>query len=90
LQRFSQRFYEGKQTGQLISWAINNTNLFEQLIYYTIPDVIVNIITSFGISAVLFTQPNVDNLGSSIISMERGVSHGEFLWIINIPQQSSR
>ncbi len=55
LQRLSLRFYEDKQTGQLMSRVINDTDLFEQLISHAVPDVIVNIITLFGVSAVLFT-----------------------------------
>ncbi len=55
LQRLSLRFYEDKQTGQLMSRVINNSDLFEQLISHAIPDVLVNVITLVGVSAVLFT-----------------------------------
>lgn len=54
LQRLSLRFYEDKQTGQLMSRVINDTDLFEQLIAHAIPDVLVNVITLVAISAVLF------------------------------------
>ena len=55
LQRLSLRFYEDKQTGQLMSRVINDTDLFEQLIAHAVPDVLVNAITLLGVSAVLFS-----------------------------------
>jgi len=54
LQRLSLRFYEDKQTGQLMSRVINDTDLFEQLIAHAIPDVFVNLITLIAISVMLF------------------------------------
>ncbi len=53
LQRLSLHFYEDKQTGQLMSRVVNDTDLFERMIAHAIPDVFVNIITFFGITAVL-------------------------------------
>jgi ATP-binding cassette subfamily B protein len=55
LQALSLRYYEDKQTGQLMSRVINDTELFEQLISHAIPDVVVNLITLFGVSAVLLS-----------------------------------
>lgn len=55
MQRLSLHFYEDKQTGQLMSRVINDTDLFEQLISHAVPDVVVNLITLVGVSAVLFT-----------------------------------
>ncbi len=55
LQRLSLRFYEDKQTGQLMSRVINDTDLFEQLISHAVPDVLVNIMTLVGVSIVLFS-----------------------------------
>jgi len=55
LQRLSLRFYEDKQTGQLMSRVINDTDLFEQLISHAVPDVTVNVITLVGVSAVLLS-----------------------------------
>jgi ATP-binding cassette subfamily B protein len=55
LQRLALRFYEDKQTGQLMSRVINDTDLFEQMIAHAVPDVFVNVITLLGVSAVLFT-----------------------------------
>jgi ATP-binding cassette subfamily B protein len=53
LQRLSLRYYEDKQTGQLMSRVINDTDLFEQLIAHAVPDVMVNILTLIGVSIVL-------------------------------------
>ena len=55
MQRLSLRFYEDKQTGQLMSRIINDTDLFEQFIAHAVPDVLVNFITLVGVSAVLFS-----------------------------------
>jgi ATP-binding cassette subfamily B protein len=55
LQALSLRYYEDKQTGQLMSRVINDTELFEQLISHAIPDVIVNLITLVGVTLVLIT-----------------------------------
>lgn len=54
MQRLSLRFYEDKQTGQLMSRVINDTDLFEQLIAHAVPDVLVNAITLIGVSVILF------------------------------------
>jgi ATP-binding cassette subfamily B protein len=54
MQRLSLRFYEDKQVGQLMSNVVNDTDLFEQLISHAIPDVVVNFVTLFGVTAVLF------------------------------------
>jgi ATP-binding cassette subfamily B protein len=53
LQALSLRYYEDKQTGQLMSRVINDTELFEQLISHAVPDVVVNIITLVGVSVIL-------------------------------------
>ncbi len=55
LQRLSLAFYEDKQTGQLMSRVVNDTRLFEQLIAHAIPDVLVNLLMLFGVSAVLIS-----------------------------------
>ncbi len=53
LQALSLRYYEDKQTGQLMSRVINDTELFEQLISHAVPDVFVNLITLVGVTAIL-------------------------------------
>jgi ATP-binding cassette subfamily B protein/subfamily B ATP-binding cassette protein MsbA len=55
MQRLSLRFYEDKQVGQLMSNVVNDTDLFEQLIAHAIPDVVVNVVTLFGVTAVLLS-----------------------------------
>lgn len=53
MQRLSLRFYEDKQIGQLMSNVVNDTDLFEQLISHAIPDIVVNLLTFIGVTAVL-------------------------------------
>ena len=55
LQRLSMRFYEDKQTGELMSRLINDTRLFEQLIAHAIPDIMVNVLSLIAVSAVLLS-----------------------------------
>jgi ATP-binding cassette subfamily B protein/subfamily B ATP-binding cassette protein MsbA len=54
LQRLTLRFYEERQTGQLMSRVINDTDLFEALIAHAIPDVAVNMLTLIAVSVMLF------------------------------------
>jgi len=54
LQRLSLRFYADKQTGQLMSRVVNDTELFEQLIAHAIPDIMVNVLTFVGVAIVLW------------------------------------
>ena len=56
LQRLSLRFYEDKQTGQLMSRMVNDSDMFEKLIAHAIPDVLVNVLTLIGVSVVLFAM----------------------------------
>jgi ATP-binding cassette subfamily B protein len=56
LQRLSLRFYEGTQTGQLMSRMVNDSELLEQLIAHAIPDVLVNVLMLVGVTAVLFSM----------------------------------
>jgi ATP-binding cassette subfamily B protein/subfamily B ATP-binding cassette protein MsbA len=56
LQRLSLRFYEDKQTGQLMSRMINDSDLLEQLIAHAIPDVLVNVLMLVGVTAVLVSM----------------------------------
>ena len=56
LQRLSLRFYEDKQTGQLMSRMVNDSDMFERLIAHAIPDVLVNVITLVGVSIILFAM----------------------------------
>jgi ATP-binding cassette subfamily B protein/subfamily B ATP-binding cassette protein MsbA len=56
LQRLSLRFYEDKQTGQLMSRVVNDSDLTEELIAHAIPDIIVNILMLVGVTAVLVSM----------------------------------
>ncbi len=56
LQRLSLRFYEDKQTGQLMSRTVNDSDLIEQLIAHAIPDVMVNVLMLLAVTAVLVTM----------------------------------
>ncbi len=53
LQRLSLRFYEDKQTGQLMSRVVNDSDKFELLIAHAIPDIAVNVLTLVSVTAVL-------------------------------------
>jgi ATP-binding cassette subfamily B protein len=53
LQRLSLRFYEDKQTGQLMSRVVNDSSLFETLIAHAVPDILVNVLTLAGVCVVL-------------------------------------
>jgi ABC-type multidrug transport system, ATPase and permease components len=54
VQRLSLRFYENKQTGQLMSQLVNDTDLLESLIAHAIPDLIANLLTLIGVLVILF------------------------------------
>jgi len=56
LQRLSLRFYEDKQTGQLMSRTVNDSELLEQLISHAVPDLLVNVLMLIGVTAVLFSM----------------------------------
>ncbi len=56
MQKLSLRFYEDKQTGQLMSRIINDTDLFERMIAHALPDVIVNGVTLIGVIVILLSM----------------------------------
>jgi ATP-binding cassette subfamily B protein len=56
LQRLSLRFYEDKQTGQLMSRTVNDSDLLEQLVAHAVPDVLVNVLMLAGVTAVLVSM----------------------------------
>ncbi|MBN2509678.1 MAG: ABC transporter ATP-binding protein [Spirochaetales bacterium] len=56
LQGQSLRFYERRQTGELMSRLVNDTDKFEHLISHAVPDTVVNVLTLAGVSAVLFSM----------------------------------
>ena len=56
IQKLSLRFYEDKQTGQLMSRIINDTDLFERMIAHALPDIVVNTITLIGVTVILLSM----------------------------------
>ena len=55
LQKLSLRFYSDKQTGQLMSRVVNDSDKFELLIAHALPDIVVNALTLVGVTIVLAT-----------------------------------
>jgi ATP-binding cassette, subfamily B, bacterial len=53
LQRLSLRFYENRQTGQLMSQLVNDADLLEHMIAHAIPDIIANSLLLIGVIAIL-------------------------------------
>ena len=53
LQKLSLRFYHDKQTGEVMSRLVNDTNHIEPLIAHNIPDLIVNSFLLVGITSIL-------------------------------------
>ncbi|NSW54103.1 MAG: ABC transporter ATP-binding protein [Anaerolineae bacterium] len=53
IQKLSLRFYEDKQTGQMMSRVVNDTDIFEALIAHATPDIIVNVLTFVGVATML-------------------------------------
>lgn len=54
LQKLSLSFYQDKQTGQLMSRAINDTATFEVLIAHAVPDLVTNVLILVGTGVLLF------------------------------------
>ncbi|MCL2299840.1 MAG: ABC transporter ATP-binding protein/permease, partial [Firmicutes bacterium] len=55
LQTLSMRYYQDKQTGQLMSRMINDTQQVHMLIAHALPDLAGNVIVIIGVAVVLFT-----------------------------------
>ena len=53
LQSLSLRFYDDKQTGQLMSQLVNDTDLLEHLIAHAIPDLTANALLLVGVVTIL-------------------------------------
>ena len=54
LQRLSMKFYHDKQTGQIMSRVVNDTQNIEVLIAHAVPDIIVNAAILIGVAVILF------------------------------------
>ena len=55
LQKLSMRYYQDKQTGQLMSRMINDTRQAEVLLAHAMPDLISNLIVILGVTVLIFT-----------------------------------
>ena len=53
-QSLSMRYYQDKQTGQLMSRMVNDTRLLEVLIAHSLPDLITNILVIIGVAVMIF------------------------------------
>ncbi len=53
LQRLSLGFYEDRQTGELMSRTVNDSDMFERLISHVIPDTLVNLFMLVGVVYVM-------------------------------------
>lgn len=54
LQQLSFRFFQDKQTGQLMSRVVNDTANFEMLIAHAVPDLFTNALIIIGVTILLF------------------------------------
>lgn len=54
LQKLSLRYYQDKQTGQLMSRTTNDTATFETLIAHAVPDLLTNVLVVIGVTVILF------------------------------------
>jgi len=54
LQQLSMKFYHDKQTGQIMSRVVNDSNRVELLIAHAVPDVIANVVIIIGVTIMLF------------------------------------
>ncbi len=55
LEQLSMRYYQDKQTGELMSRLVNDTRQFEQLIAHSIPDLASNSLIIIGVCVMMFT-----------------------------------
>ena len=56
LQQLSLKFYNDKQTGQLMSRVVNDTATFEMLIAHALPDLVTNLLILAGVTVILFSM----------------------------------
>ena len=54
-QKLSMRYYQDKQTGQLMSRMINDTRQTEVLLAHALPDFVSNVIVILGVAVLIFT-----------------------------------
>ncbi len=56
LQKLSLRYYQDKQTGQLMSRTTNDTATFEMLIAHVVPELFANALVVIGVAVILFSR----------------------------------
>lgn len=56
LQHLSLRYYNDKQTGQLMSRVTNDTATFEMLLAHALPDLFTNVLILAGVTIILFSM----------------------------------
>jgi len=56
MQNLSLRYFQDRQTGDLMSRVINDTGNFEQLLAHAIPTIVVNGLTLIGVTVILFSM----------------------------------
>ena len=54
MQRFTLRFYDDRQTGQLMTLLVDDTAQFEEMIARTIPSMLVSVATLVGVVGIVF------------------------------------
>lgn len=55
LEQLSMRYYQNKQTGELMSRVLNDTRQFEVLIAHSVPDMVSNLLLVIGVAVMMFT-----------------------------------
>ncbi len=55
MEQLSMRYYQNKQTGELMSRLVNDTRQFELLIAHSIPDLVSNLLVVLGVCIMMFT-----------------------------------
>lgn len=56
LQKLSLKYYQDKQTGQLMSRTVNDTATFEMLIAHVVPELLANLLVVLGVAIILFAM----------------------------------
>lgn len=77
LQRLSPAFYSDKQTGQLMSRVLNDTNMMELIIAHNAPDILAYSVMFFGVIVMLLSM-NVKLAVYSILTLPLV---GFFVWL---------
>ncbi len=77
IQRLSPAFFSDKQTGQLMSRVMNDTNMMELIVAHNVPDIIAYTVMFFGVIAMLVSM----NLRLAIYAILTLPLVGVFVWL---------